>query len=1050
MSMPERRTLMRTIVSQSLRFRVIVVASAVAMMVFGVVQLPAMRVDVFPEFAPPQVEIQTICLGLSTADVESLVSVPLEQALNGVKGLEDLRSKSVPQLSSIQLIFKPGVDLLEARQLVQERLALVTTSLPTWASPPFMLPPLSATSRAVQIGMTSKDQSLIAMSTMAYWTIRARLLRIPGVANVAIWGERLQMLQVQVDPARMAAQNVSLDTVMEATADSVDSGLLRFNSGNVIGTGGAVQTANQRIGLRRVLPIVTPADMAQISLANEAGKPLLIGDVANVVEDHQPLIGDAVINDGPGLLLVVQKLPWANSLTLNSEVEKVVATLGQGLPGVAFDTKIFQQARFIDTAIHNLRTSLVLGFVLVLAILFLFLFEWRVALISLITIPMSLMATVLVLYWRGETINTMTLAGLVIALGALVDDAIIDIENILRRLRQHRLAGSDRSTAAIILEASLEVRSPIVYATLITVAAAIPIFLLQGLTGAFFRPLALSYTLAILASMVVAITVTPALALVMLRRSSVERHQSPVVPRLQRGYSRLLSRIVIRPRRAYATFAVVTVAGLIVLPSMGQSLFPSFKERDFLVHWIGTPGTSAQETQRTTIAVSKELRAIPGVRSFGSHIGQAFLGEEIAGVNFGEMWISVEESADLNATLGSIKTVLADYPGIFRDTLTYLNERIEEVLTGAKEPIVVRVYGQDLSTIKAKAEEIDKIIAGIEGVGEHHVDLQVDVPQIEVEVNLARAAQVGLKPGDVRRAAATLVAGEEVGDIFRSGRAYDVMVWSTPQTRSSVQSISKLPLDTPSGKKVTIGDVATVRVGPVPNVIERQGDSRRIDVAAGVEGRDLGSVVADLKEGLAGVSFTKGYHAELLGEYKELQSAQSRLVLAGVMAGIVIMLLLQAAFGSWRLATFVFLTLPMALVGGVLAARLGGGIVSLGSLVGFFTIFGIAARNAILLINHCQHLENNEGEVFGPALVIRGARERLSPILMTSLATGLALVPLIVLGDRPGHEIEYPLAIVIVGGLITSTLLTLFVVPSLYLRLARPRPAPEANDLAPA
>jgi CzcA family heavy metal efflux pump len=1033
---------MRTVVGASLRFRYLVVLGAAALMFFGVAQLPSMRVDVFPEFAPPRVDIQTLCVGLSTADVESLVTVPLEQALNGVKGLDDLRSKSVPQLSAIELIFKAGTDLFEARQLVQERLALVTPSLPTWAAPPFMLPPLSATARAVQIGMTSADHSLIAMSMMAYWTVRAKLLRVPGVANVAIWGERLQMMQVQVEPEKLRAQQVSLDTVMEATADSVDSGLLKFSSGSVIGTGGLVDSANQRISVRRVLPIVTPTDLGRVPLRQRDGKTLHIGDVAKVVEDHQPLVGDAVIGDGPGLLLVVEKLPWANSLTVTRGVEDAIRALEPGLPGVTFDTKIFQQARFVQTAIHNLRQALLLGFLLVVVIIALFLFEWRVALIGLLTIPLSLIVAVLVLRWRGATVNTMTLAGLVIALGALVDDAIIDIENILRRLRQHRREQTGRSTASVILEASLEVRSPIVYATLITVAAAIPVFLLEGLTGAFFRPLAWSYTVAILASMVVALTVTPALTLIMLRNVPVERRESPLVRWLQRGYSAVLTRVVQRPRRAYATFGVVSLVGLLVLPQLGQSLFPTFKERDFLVHWIAVPGTSDEEVQRTTIALSRQLRSIPGVRTFGSHIGQAFLGEEIAGVNFGEAWISVDDSVDLDRTVESIKGVVDSYPGVYRDVLTYLNERIEEVLTGSKEPVVVRVYGQDLDVIRARAEQVRKVVAGVPGVVDDHVDLQVDVPQIEVEVDLAKAARYGLKPGDVRRAAATLVAGEEVGDIFRAGKAYDVVVWSTPETRKSVTSIAALPIDTPTGRTVRIGDVAQVRVRPIPNLIERQGDSRRIDVVANVEGRDLGSVAKDVQRGLSGVSFPRGYHAELLGEYKERQAAQSRLFSSALIALIVILLLLQAAFGEWRLAAFVFLTLPMALVGGLLAAWLSGGVISLGSLVGFFTVFGIAARNGILLVDHCRHLERYEGEAFGPALVLRGARERLSPILMTSLATGLALVPLIVLGDRAGHEIEYPLAIVIVGGLVTSTLLTLFVVPSLYLRFGRQRRLP--------
>ncbi|MCW2887358.1 MAG: acriflavin resistance protein [Streptosporangiaceae bacterium] len=1039
MTTPGRGSLMRWIVSSSLTFRFLVVVAAAAMMVLGASQIRDTRVDVFPEFAPPRVDIQTMCVGLSTSDVESLVTVPIEQVLNGVKGLEDMRSKSVPQLSAIELIFKQGTDVLQARQLVQERLQTISHSLPTWASPPVMLPPVSATSRVMKIGMSSQDNSLIAMSMTAYWTIRARLLRVPGVANVAIWGERLQQMTVQVQPDKMRAQGVTLDSVMEATADSVDSGLLRFSSGNVIGTGGSVETAGQRLGIRHVLPIVTPADFAKVTVQGGKGEPVPLGRVATVKEDHQQLAGDAIIDDGTGLLLVVEKLPWGDTLKITKAVDEAIRSMQPGLPGIRFDTKIFRQANFIETSIHNLEQALFLGFLLVAVILLLFLFEWRVALISLLTIPLSLMAAMLVLHWGGSTVNTMTLAGLVIALGAVVDDAIIDVENILRRLRQRRAEDAGTSAASVILEASLEVRSPIVYATLIIVAAAVPVFLLSGLTGSFFRPLAVSYTLAILASMAVALTVTPALCLILLRKVPVERRESPVVRRLQGGYVAVLARIVARPRKAYSVFAALTLAALLTLPFLGQSLFPSFKERDFLMHWITKPGTSVQEMERITIQLSRELRGIPGVRSFGSHIGQAFLGEEIAGVNFGENWISIDAKADYDKTLKRIHEVVAGYPGIYRDVMTYLNERIEEVLTGAKEPIVVRIYGPDLNMIRGKAAEVLHKLDGVGGIIDAHVDLQVDEPQIEVEVDLPKAAKYGLKPGDVRRAAATLVAGEEVGDIFRGGRAYDVVVWSTPATRGSVQAISDLPIDTPSGTSVRLGDVARVAVRPVPNVVERENDSRRIDVAAGVRGRDLGSTVKDVQDALDDVVFPRGYHAEVLGEYKERQAAQTRMFQLAAVAALAILLLLHASFGSWRPTALVFLTLPLALVGGVLAAYLGGGVIELGSLVGFFTVFGIAARNGILLVSHWQHLEEHEGETFGPALILRGARERLSPILMTSLATGLAVVPLVVLGDRPGHEIEYPLAIVILGGLLTSTLLNLFVVPSLYLRFGRRR-----------
>ena len=837
----------------------------------------------------------------------------------------------------------------------------------------------------------------------------------------------------------MEARHVALNEVMEATADAVDSGLLRFSSGSIIGTGGMIESPNQRMNVQNVLPIITPDDLAKVPLhIDSKGKGVKIGDIGRVVEDHQPLIGDAVINDSPGLLLVVEKLPWANTVEMTKGVEEAIRSLEPGLPGVRFDTTIFQQANFITAAIQNLTQALVLGFVLVIVILALFLFEWRVALISVLTIPLSLMATLLVLHWRGETVNTMTLAGLVIALGAVVDDAIIDVENIVRRLRQHRLSGGQDSTASVILNASLEVRSPIVYATLIIVAAAVPIFLLQGLTGAFFRPLALSYTLAIVASLFVALTVTPALALILLGKSRIERRQSPVVAVLQRGYAAGLSRIVVRPRRAYAIFALVTVVGITLTPLLGQSLFPGFKERDFLIHWVSQPGTSADEMRRTTLAVSKQLREIPGVRNFGAHVGQAFLGEEVAGVNLGENWISIDPSVDYDKTLGEIENVNEAYAGLFRETQTYLDERIEEVISGGKEPIVVRVFGQNLTVLREKAAEIEEIMGSIEGVEDQHTDVSTDVPQLQVEVDLAKAEKYGLKPGDVRRAAATLVAGEEVGDIFRGGKAYDVVVWSTPQTRTSVPDIRSLRIDTPSAETVRLADVAEVSLQPSPNAIDREGDSRRLDVSATFEG-DLGSVVDELENKLDGVHFEQGYHAEVLGEWAERESAQRTLLATAVIAGAAILLLLQASYGSWRLALLSFLTLPMALVGGVIAAFLGGGVVSLGSLIGFFTVFGIAARNGILLINHFQHLEREESMAFGRELVVRGARERLSPILMTSLATGLALVPLVVFGERPGQEIEHPLAIVILGGLVTSTLLNLFVMPSLYLRFGKPR-----------
>jgi CzcA family heavy metal efflux pump len=1033
---------MRSIVSWSLNLRFLVVGAAIAMMVFGITTTRDTPIDVFPEFAPPQVQIQTESLGLSTSDVESLVTVPIELAMSGMPGLDDLRSTSVPQLSAVTLIFAAGADLLHARQLVQERLATVRPTLPRWASPPVILPPVSATGRVLQIGMWSNSYTVPQLSELAYWTVKARLLRINGVADVSIWNERQPTLQVQVDPKKMAAAGVTLDNVERTTADALDSGTLQFSNGAVVGAGGFLDAGNQRLQMRYQLSAQTPREFAQVPLEDQpsaTGRPVRLGDVGTVVQDYQPIIGDAVINGGPGLLLVVEKFPWGNTIDVTRDVEAALRSLQPGLAGVHFDTTIFRPATFIEDSIGNLSTALLIGFLLVVLILVLFLFEWRVALISLVTIPLSLTAALLVLHWIGATINTMILAGVIIALGAVVDDAIIDLENILRRLRQARGSGSQQSTASVILAASLEVRSPIVYATLIIIAAAVPVFLLHGLTAAFFRPLALAYTLAILASMAVALTVTPALSLLLLRRGRRKNRQSPLVRWLQRGYAATLSRIVARPFAAYATFALVVVLGILVVPQLGQSLFPTFKQRDLLIHWDAIPGTSDAEVVRTTTLLSRQLLTIPGVRNFGAHIGRAKQGEEIVGINAAEVWISIDESVDYDTTVAAVRKVVDSYPGLYRDVETYLNERIEEVLTGSKQAIAIRVYGQDLREMRGKANQILGVVSAVPGVIDEHVDLSVDTPQIQVEVDLAKAARYGLKPGDVRRAAAAMVAGQEVGNTFHNNRVYGVVVWSVPSTRASATSISDIMLDTSSGTKVPLGDVATVSLRSDPYLVTRERGSRYIDVGANVAGRDLASVVRDIQQRLKGVQFAAGSHYELLGEYNERQDAQRSLFATAVVAAVAILLLLQLSFGSWRLAGLVFLTLPMALAGGLIAIYIGGGVITIGALVGFFTVFGIAARNGILMVNHCQHLEHVEGVPFDRALVVRGAKERLSPILMTSLATGLALVPLVFNGEAPGHEIEYPLAVVILGGLFTSTLLNLLVVPSLYLRFGKRR-----------
>jgi Cu/Ag efflux pump CusA len=543
--------------------------------------------------------------------------------------------------------------------------------------------------------------------------------------------------------------------------------------------------------------------------------------------------------------------------------------------------------------------------------------------------------------------------------------------------------------------------------------------------------------LAILASLVVALTVIPALALIILSRAKIERRGSPLVRALQRGYTVVLARIIPRPAAAYATVALVMAGGIAVTPLLGQNLFPAFKERDFLIHWITQPGTSREEMLRITEQVSAELRAIPGVRTFGSHIGQGTLADEIVGMNAGENWISIDPKADYDKTVAAVRKVVEGYPGLQRDVQTYLKERTEEVLTGSSEAIVIRIYGDNLDVLRHKGDEVLNLLSSINGIIEQHVTLQTNIPQMQVEVDLAKASRYGIKPGDVRRTAAAFIASEEAGDIWRNGKNTEVHVWSVPESRFSIESVKDLLLDAADGHKVPLGALADVKMVPTPNQILRENGSRRIDVAANVaKGHALGAVAAEVQRKLATINFPAGYHPQFIGEYQEARAAQGRLRLLAIVAVLGILLLLVNAFNSWRLALLVLFTLPMALVGGVLAAYLTGGVLSIGSLVGFFTVLGIATRNGILMITHFQHLEREEGEVFGRDLVLRGAKERLSPILMTSLAAGLALVPLAVAGNLPGHEIEHPMAMVIIGGLFTSTLLNLFVTPSLYLRFA--------------
>ncbi len=1030
---------MNWLVSTSLRLRVLVVALSIVLMIVGVRTSSRAALDVFPEFAPPLVEIQTEAPGLSTSEVESLVSVPLENALNGTPYLKTLRSKSVLGLSSVVLIFQEGTDLMRARQLVQERLATEASRLPAVARPPaslgpVILSPLSSTSRAMKIGVSSKTLSQMDLTVLAKWTIRPRLMAIPGVANVAIWGQRDRQYQVLVDPDRLRDHKVSLAQVTQAVTDAT-----------AVAAGGFLDTANQRVAVRHLSPVVEVEDLARAVIPRAGGLPLRVGDLAEVRIGFPPPIGDAVINDGPGLLLIVEKQPQGNTLDVTRNVEKVLSLLDLKSKGVDVDPTIFRPATFIEKSLDNLREAMLIGCVLVVVILVAFLFDWRTAVISLVAIPLSLVAAALVIHYMGFTINTMVLAGLVIAMGEVVDDAIIDVENIVRRLRLNRAAGSPESPYSVVFKASIEVRSAVVFASLIVILVFVPVFFLEGLAGSFFRPLAMSYVLAIGASLLVALTVTPALSLMLLPGSTDRHRESPLVRGLRAMYRAVLPWFIRQPWLAVIVLLVAFGWTGYAVQGLGREFLPNFQENDFLMHWVEKPGTSLEAMRRITQRVSVELRGVEGVKNFGSHIGRAEVADEVVGPNFTELWISIDPKYDHNLTLKKIEKVVMGYPGLFRDVLTYLKERIKEVLTGAGATVVVRLFGPDLAVLREKAQEVSKVMGKVPGVADLKVDPQILVPQLEVRLRPEAAARFGLSPGDVRRAATTLIKGAKVGELYDEQKIFDVVVWGTEKVRNDVTSLRKLPIELPGGLgTVPLGDVADVAIVPAPNEIKREGASRKIDITCNVSGRDLGAVAAEIEKAVrTQVKFDLETHPEFLGEYAALQESSRRLLLLSGMSLAGIILIIYLDFQSIRLTVLVFLTLPFALIGGVMGSLMTGGILSLGSLVGFVTVLGIAARNGIMLVSHYRHLEEQEGEPFGPGLVLRGSEERLAPILMTVLATGLALVPLAVSGNKPGHEIEHPMAVVILGGLVTSTLLNLFLMPALYARFGKVTRRPE-------
>lgn len=1014
--------MLKKLIYSAVNGRYVVLLLALILILLGLNSIRKAPLDVFPEFAPIKVEIQTEAPGLSTEETEQLISMPLEQALNGTPRLKTLRSKSVLGLSSVVLLFEEGTDLFQARQFVQERLSLAASRLPLVAKPPVMMPPISSLSRVLKVGVSSKTLSQIDISTLTMWTIRPRLMSVPGVANVAVWGQRDKQLQIIINPDQLRAKGVTLQQVILATGNAAS-----------IESGGFVDSPNQRIAIRHKNLTTRPEELANTVIIFKNNAPIRLGDIAKIEVGSPPAIGDAVINHGDGLLLIVEKHPNANTIEVTKNVESAIEELRPALGDLEIDSTIFRPATFIERAIDHLQNALMLGALLVALILLAFLRNKRAAFISLCAIPLSLISAVLILNAFNIGINTMVIAGLVIALGEVVDDAIIDVENIIRRLKLNQLLDSPQTKLQVIVNASLEVRSAVVFATLIVMVVFLPVLFLDGIAGAFFKPLALAYLLAILASLIVALVVTPALSYILLNPDRTEEETS-IVSWLHKQYGRLLDVVLSKPKKVFVFSAIAFLFSGASSLFLGSEFLPAFKETDFLMHFLERPGASIQQMKKMSVRASHDLLSIPGVRNFGAHIGRAEAADEVVGPNFTELWVSIDPNVDYEQTVSAIQKTMQGYSGIFTDVQTYLKERSKEVLSGTSSSIVVRLFGPDLAVLREQAEAIKQSMQSVEGIADLKVEPQVLIPQIEIRLKQHAAQRYGINTSDIRKVTSTVLKGTKVGEIYESQQKVDVVVIGSNESKLDLHAIQELPIDSAFGPQLRIKDVADVYIVGMPNEIKREAVSRRIDIVANTKNRDLGSVAAEVETKVSAMNFPSGYYPQFLGEFTAQKAANQKLIGYSALMLLAIVIIVFIDFKSYRHTGIFLVTLPFALIGGVVGVFLSGGTLSLGSIVGFIAVLGIAARNGILLISHYRHLMLNEGFQHGVDLIKRGSQERLEPILMTALAASLALLPIIIKGPISGYEIEFPLAVVVVSGLITSTILNLILLPSIFLR----------------
>ena len=1031
---------MNRLILWSVQNRLLVLAAALLMLLVGIDVAHKMPVDVFPDLTAPTVTVLTEAHGLAPEEVETLVTFPIETAVNGATGVRRVRSASGVGLSIVWVEFDWGTDIQIARQIVNEKLQMVGPQLPADIPPPSMAPVSSVMGEILflslkweQPGATeeARQAQMMEARSLADWVVRKRLLSVSGVSQVVPIGGAVRQVQVRLRPEAMRALDVSFEQVAHA-----------LRAGNANASGGFFAEAGQEYLLRGVGRAQTLDDLGETPVTVRDSIPILVRQVADVVVGPKVKRGEGSADAEPAVILAIMKQPDANTLAITARLDATLDEIQATLPrGLVINRNIFRQADFISVSVDNVSEALRDGAILVAIILFFFLGNFRTAAISLVAIPLSLVAAVLVMKASGVTLNTMTIGGLTIAVGALVDDAIIDVENVFRRLRENRRRPEPRPALDVVYDASVEVRSSIFFATLIIILVFLPLFFLSGLEGRMLAPLGLAYVVAIGASLIVAITVTPALCAWLLPNSKALDHdESWLLQRLKQAYAPTLQLALRVPAVVVAGSIAAFLMALAVVPLLGRSFLPEFNEGSLTLSVLTLPGTSLEASDHLGRRVEEVLLGFPEVAATARRTGRAELDEHAQDVNASEIDVRLDFSTserDKEAFLAELRRALAQVPGAVISVGQPLSHRIDHMLSGSRSAIAIKLYGDDLVVLRQVAEQVKDAIQIIPGAVDVTIEQQVDIPELEIRADRAAAARYGLTTGEVVEAVERAFTGEVVGTLLEGQRTTDIVIRLDDASREDFEALLSTPIDTPTGARVPLKAVASIVRDTSPNTITREGVQRKMVVQANVADRDIVSVVEDMRVAVRDqVPMPEGYFPVFGGQFESAAEATRTigLLTAGVIVGI--FLLLVVAFKSVRNALLTLVNLPLALIGGVLAVALTSGVVSIPALVGFITLFGIAARNGIMMISHFEHLIHEEGLSVDEA-VRKGSMERLAPILMTALCAGLALIPLVLGADEPGNEIQAPMGVVILGGLLSSTALNMLVVPVLYRRFGR-------------